>query len=123
MLGQLGASATKTVFRGECLTADTHGSPVWSLTVLADGRLASGGDDGNIKIWLVDEQKLIAALCLRAGRNLTKDQWARYISPDTLGSRAVATSPRTGGPRIKIAAPCNGRGRRLVNGMDAIVAI
>jgi WD40 repeat protein len=61
----------------------SHGSPVWSLAVLADGRLASGGDDGTIKLWLVDEQKLSAALCLRAGRNFTKDEWARYIGPDT----------------------------------------
>jgi len=53
------------------------------LAVLADGRLASAGADGKVKLWLVDEQKLIAALCLRAGRNLTKDEWARYIDPDT----------------------------------------
>jgi len=43
----------------------------------------SGGEDGKIKIWLVDEQKLVAALCLRAGRDLTKDEWARYIGLDT----------------------------------------
>jgi WD40 repeat protein len=61
----------------------THGAWVWSLTVLADGRLASGGGDGKIKLWLVEEQQLIAALCLRAGRNLTKDEWARYIGSDT----------------------------------------
>jgi WD40 repeat protein len=61
----------------------SHGSSVLSLAVLADGRLASGGEDGKIKLWLVDEQKLIAALCLRAGRNLTKDEWARYIGVDT----------------------------------------
>jgi len=61
----------------------SHGTPVASLAVLADGRLASGGEDGNIKLWLVDEQKLIAALCLRAGRNLSKDEWARYIGSDT----------------------------------------
>jgi WD40 repeat protein len=61
----------------------THGSPVLSLAVLEDGRLASGGDDGRIKLWLVDEEKLIAALCLRAGRNLSKDEWARYIGLDT----------------------------------------
>jgi WD40 repeat protein len=61
-----------------------HGGPVWSLAVLADGRLASGGgDNGKIRLWLVDEQKLIAALCARAGRNLTKDEWARYIGADT----------------------------------------
>ena len=61
----------------------SEGSWVWSLAVLADGRLASGGGDGTIKLWLVDEQNLIAALCLRAGRNLTKDEWARYIGADT----------------------------------------
>jgi WD40 repeat protein len=62
-----------------------HGSSVRSLAVLADGRLASGGNDGNgtIKLWLVDEQKLIAALCLRPGRNLTRDEWASYIGSDT----------------------------------------
>jgi hypothetical protein len=26
---------------------------------------------------------MIAALCLRAGRNLTKEEWARYIGLDT----------------------------------------
>jgi len=61
----------------------SHGSVVLWLAVLADGRLASAGADGKVKLWLVDEQKLIAALCLRAGRNLTKDEWARYIDPDT----------------------------------------
>ena len=32
----------------------SHGSPVRSLAVLADGRLASGGDDGQIKLWPKD---------------------------------------------------------------------
>jgi WD40 repeat protein len=40
----------------------SHGGAVTSLAVLPDGRLASGGQDGNIKLWLVDEHKLIAAL-------------------------------------------------------------
>jgi WD40 repeat protein len=61
----------------------SHGSGVSSLAVLVDGRLASGGKDGEIKLWLVNEQKLIAALCLRAGRNLAKDEWARYVGSDT----------------------------------------
>jgi WD40 repeat protein len=56
-----------------------HGSSVQSLAILPDGRLASGGEDGSIKLWLVDEKKLLAALCLRAGRNLSKDEWATYI--------------------------------------------
>jgi len=61
----------------------SHGSTIYSLAVLPDERLASGGNDGKIKLWLVDEQKLVAALCLRAGRNLTKDEWDRYIGADT----------------------------------------
>jgi len=51
--------------------------------VLRDGRLAGGGEDGKIKLWLVDERKLISALCLRVGRNLTKDEWVHYIGADT----------------------------------------
>ena len=60
-----------------------HGAAVGSLAVLANGRSASGGGDGTIKLWLVEEQKLVTALCLRAGRNLTKAEWARYIGSDT----------------------------------------
>ena len=58
------------------------GSGVSSLAVLPDGRLVSAGFDGEIKLWLVDKQKLIAALCLRAGRNLTQGEWDRYIGPN-----------------------------------------
>src|SRR5678816_746583 len=60
-----------------------HGATVYSLAVLPDGRLASAGENGQIKLWLVEEEKLIAALCLRAGRNLSKDEWNRYIGSDT----------------------------------------
>ena len=56
----------------------SHGSGVQSLAVLKDGRLASGGVDGTIKLWLVDEEKLIATLCLRAGRNLTRAMGGKH---------------------------------------------
>jgi|GEM_PF-816095 len=61
----------------------SRGSRVMSLGKLANGRVASGAEDGEIKLWLVDKQKLIAALCLRAGRNLSRDEWARYIGSDS----------------------------------------
>ena len=66
---------------GEPVTLE-HGSYLTSLVVLPDGRLASGGDDGTIKLWLVDEEQLITALCIRAGRNLSKDEWAHYIGSE-----------------------------------------
>jgi hypothetical protein len=31
-----------------------QGSPVWSLAALSDGRLASGGDNGEVKLWPKD---------------------------------------------------------------------
>jgi WD40 repeat protein len=61
----------------------SHGSRLYALAGLPDGRLASAGQDGKIKLWLVDEKKLIAHLCLRAGCNLTREEWARYIGSDT----------------------------------------
>jgi WD40 repeat protein len=69
-------------FAGEPVVL-SHGSPVESMAMLPDGRLASGDVEGTIKLWLVEEQKLIAALCLRSGRNLTRDEWTRYIGSDT----------------------------------------
>lgn len=71
--------------------ADGKGEPVvlsspvgWlsSLAVLADGRLASIGDDGTIKFWTVNEEDLILAVCLRSGRNLPQEEWDRYVGPD-----------------------------------------
>ncbi len=66
---------------GEPVVIAEHGR-FFGLAVLPDGLLASAGDDGKIKLWIVDEQKLIAALCLRPGRNLSKEEWARYIGSD-----------------------------------------
>ena len=57
-------------------------SSVLSLAVLRDGRLASGGESGKIKFSLTDQGDLIAALCDRAGPNLTRDEWTRYVGPD-----------------------------------------
>ena len=43
--------AARSALVGLPLAVHSHGSPVRSLAALTDGRLASGGEDGNIKIW------------------------------------------------------------------------
>jgi WD40 repeat protein len=60
-----------------------QGSWVTSLVATPDRRLASAGNNGEIKLWTLEEEKLIAALCLRAGRNLSKDEWRHYLGSDT----------------------------------------
>jgi len=58
------------------------GGRVTSLAVLADGRLTSGGEYGRIKLWLVNTDRIAAALCLRTGRNLSRAEWDRYLGQD-----------------------------------------
>ena len=60
----------------------SQGSAVLSLAVLADGWLASGGQDGKIKLWIVDQKRLIAALCKAGRRNFLRDKWNRDIDSD-----------------------------------------
>ena len=43
--------AARSALIGLPLGVLSHGGGVGSLAVLADGRLASGGQDGNIKLW------------------------------------------------------------------------
>ena len=83
----------------------SSGSSVDSMAVRADGRLASGsGYDGTIKLWLVNEQKLISALCLRAGRNLRGMSGLDMSVQTRRGGQAATPSafPRTGEPRGEI---------------------
>ena len=80
----------------------THGGPVTSLAVLSDGRLASGGEDGKIKLWLVREEKLLAALCLRPVEILARTSGLVISAPALPGNQAAATGPQIGGHQIKL---------------------
>ncbi|MCA9245806.1 MAG: protein kinase [Planctomycetales bacterium] len=48
---------------GEAFTGEAHRQPIRSLALSHDGkRLASGGDDGQVKIWDVAERKLLLSI-------------------------------------------------------------
>jgi WD40 repeat protein len=79
----------------------SHGSEVLSLAVLADGRLASGSGDGNIKSGLSTKKNWsppsLFAPAVIFRRTSGPVTWILILP----GNPAVATSPRTGGHRIR----------------------
>jgi WD40 repeat protein len=68
---------------GNCIAAvQGHEKPIWSLTPLSGGRLASGSDDGSLKIWRLPTDgsrrgngiELLARL--QSDRGLQKQIWS-----------------------------------------------
>lgn len=59
-----------------------HNDGVRSVTFSPDGCfIASGSQDGTIRVWLWRPEDLIAEACRRLPRNLTREEWARYVGP------------------------------------------
>ena len=55
---------------------------VWSLVFIPESKvLASGGADGKIILWDMDWSSLQKRACKIANRNLTKEEWKRYLEP------------------------------------------
>ena len=62
---------------------DNGNSFVWDLAFSpGDDYLVVGTKDGKIKKWAVDNATMAGDICGHVTRNMTKDEWARYVSDE-----------------------------------------
>ncbi|MFW5761878.1 MAG: eIF2A-related protein [Cyclobacteriaceae bacterium] len=65
------------------ITMRDHESYVWSITFNDSGKyLIAGGKDGVVKIWPTNPSVLAEQICGLLKRNLTKEEWRRYVADD-----------------------------------------
>jgi WD40 repeat protein len=72
------------VLTGESIGSLTgHSADVYSVTFAPDGKtLASGARDSTVYLWNVDLDSWKARACEIANRNLTKEEWRKYLGDD-----------------------------------------
>ncbi|HRV95857.1 MAG TPA: hypothetical protein P5526_27130 [Anaerolineae bacterium] len=58
-------------------------SRVWSVAFSPDGRkFAASTQDGQIRLWNMDADTWPDRACRRANRNLSRDEWTRFVGLD-----------------------------------------
>jgi WD40 repeat protein len=71
-----------------------HTGDVNSLSFSPDGQwLASGSDDRTIRMWIVNSQALADMVCEKVRRNLTEDEWNRFVGEDIPYERTCPNLP------------------------------
>jgi WD40 repeat protein len=82
-LASAGDDATVVVWdvasRSETAVLTGHTDRILGLAFTPTGQVLSGGDDGRIIDWSLDVASATAAICDRAGRTLTAEEWAAYL--------------------------------------------
>jgi WD40 repeat protein len=78
----------------EFATIEEHHEVVRALDFGPDGRLASASDEGTLRLWLVRPADVTAEACARLTRNLTQQEWLRYLGDEPYRR----TSPELPGP-------------------------
>ena len=57
-----------------------NGSYIWDIAFTPDNKhLIAGGNNGETRVWPTDASDMASELCKRLERNMSQDEWQRYI--------------------------------------------
>ncbi|MGD1843811.1 MAG: WD40 repeat domain-containing protein [Salibacteraceae bacterium] len=67
----------------EPISIDRHQGWVWAAGFNPNGQqVASGSQDKTIRLWAANSEQMATGLCARLKRNLTREEWEKYIGKD-----------------------------------------